>query len=140
MLHEWLRNAGCRMNSNLRYLAASRVDTPIGDLRDAVVLSLSEEQLGKLNGILVDPHERRLCYFVVESGRCRWPTRCQHLVPAGLAQLVPMGLARVEHQRKALYLDVDADRFHEYEECRSDHLPPFSDEDLMTAMFAPQAN
>ena len=90
------------MNSNLRYLAASHVDTPIGDLRDAVVLSLSEEQLGKLNGVLVDPHERRLCYFVVESSH--WPGRRQHLVPAGMA--------RVERQRKALYLDVEADRFH----------------------------
>jgi PRC-barrel domain len=116
------------MNSNLRYLAASRVDTPVGDLRDVIVLSLSEEQLGKLNGVLVDPHQRRLCYFVVESGN--WLGRRQHLVPAGFA--------RVEPLRKTLYLDVEPDRFDKCEECRCDRLPPFSDEDLITAMFAPQ--
>ena len=118
------------MNSNLRYLAASRVDTSAGDLRDAVVLSPSDEQLGKLNGIIVDPHERRLCYFVVESSH--WLGRRQRLVPAGFA--------RVEWDRKALYLDVEPDRVNECEECRSDRLPPFSDEDLITAMFATQSN
>lgn len=115
------------MNSNLRYLAASCVNTPIGDLRDAVVLSPSEEQLGKLRGIVVDPHERRLCYFVVESGR--WLDRRQRLVPAGFA--------RVERQRKALYLDVERDRIDQYEEFSADRLLPFSDDDLITVMFAP---
>ena len=117
-----------RMNSNLRYLSASRVDTPLGRLRDALVLGDSEEELGKLNGIVVDPNARRLCYFVVESGR--WPSRREHLVPAGFA--------RMEPARKTLHLDVDLDRFGQYEECRSDRLPPFSDEDLITAMFATQ--
>jgi hypothetical protein len=116
------------MNSNLRYLAASRVDTPVGDLHDAVVLSPSDEELGTLNGVLVDPQERRLCYFVVESSH--WLGRRQHLVPAGFARVAP--------QRKALYLDVDSDRFHLCEQCRSDRLPPFSDEDLITSLFAPQ--
>jgi hypothetical protein len=116
------------MNSNLRYLSASRVDTPSGFLRDAVVMSQSEEELGKLNGIVVDPTARRLCYFVVESGH--WPTRREHLVPAGFA--------RMEPTRKTLYLDVEPDRFVQYEECRSDRLPAFSDEDLITAMFRTQ--
>jgi hypothetical protein len=116
------------MNSNLRYLAASRVDTPVGGLRDAAVFSHTDEELGKLSGILVDPTERRLYYFVVESGR--WPSRREHLVPAGLA--------RMEPTRKALYLDVEPDRFGEYEECRSDRLPAFSDEDLIAAIFATQ--
>ena len=116
------------MNTNLRYLAASRVDTPLGDLHDVVVLSPSEEQLGTLSGVLVDPHERRLCYFIVESGH--WLGRRQHLVPAGFARMAP--------QRKALYLDVELDGFHACEQCHSDRLPPFSDEDLITAMFAPQ--
>jgi hypothetical protein len=115
------------MNSNLRYLAASRVDTPVGDLRDAVVLSPSDEQLGKLNGIVVDPQERRLCYFVVESGR--WLNRRQRLVPAGFA--------RVEPQRRALYLDIELDGIDQYEEFTADRLPSFSDDDLITAMFAP---
>ena len=116
------------MNSNLRYLSASRVDTPVGHLRDALVLSQSEKELGKLNGILVDPTERRLCYFVVESGH--WPTRREHLVP--------VGFARMEPTRKALYLDVEPDRFVQREECRSDRLPPFSDEDLISALFRTQ--
>src|SRR5436309_14872241 len=116
------------MNSNLRYLSASRVDTPSGFLRDAVVMSQSEEELGKLNGILVDPHERRLCYFVVESGH--WPRRREHLVPAGFA--------RIEPTRKALYLDIEPERIDDYEECRSDRLPTFSDEDLMSALFVTQ--
>jgi hypothetical protein len=114
------------MNSNLRYLSASRVDTPVGGLRDAVVLSPSDEHLGTLNGIVVDPQERRLCYFVVESGR--WRNRRQHLIPAGCA--------RVERDRKALYVDVEPDRIHECEEFRSDRLPSFSDEDLITALFS----
>jgi hypothetical protein len=116
------------MNSNLRYLAAARVDTPMGGLRDAVVLSQTDEELGRLNGILVDPTQRRLCYFVVESGH--WPSRRQHLVPADFARMKP--------NRKALYLDVEADRFGEYEECRSDRLTEFSDDDLLAAMFATQ--
>jgi PRC-barrel domain len=116
------------MNSNLRYLAASRVDTPIGGLRDAVVLSPSDEQLGKLNGIVVDPQERRLCYFVVESGL--W--RKQHLVPAGFA--------RVGRDSKALYVDVERDHINQCEEFRSGRLPSFSDEDLITALFPAQPN
>jgi hypothetical protein len=114
------------MNSNLRYLAASRVNTPVGDLCGAVVLSPSDEQLGKLNGIVVDPQERRLCYFVVESSR--WRDR-QHLIPAGFA--------RVERERKALYVDVEPEGFQDCEEFRSDRLLPFSDEDLITALFRP---
>jgi len=121
------RRVDC-MNTNLRYLAASRVDTPVGDLHDVVVLSPSEEQLGTLSGVLVDPQERRLCYFIVESGH--WLGRRQHLVPAGFARVAP--------QRKALYLDVESDRFHACEQCHADRLPPFSDEDVITAMFAPQ--
>jgi hypothetical protein len=117
------------MNSNLRYLSASRVDTPVGDLRDAVVLNTSDEQLGKLNGIVVDPQERRLCYFVVESGDLRPRTR-----------LIPAGFARMERDRKALYLDVDSSRVNECEEFRSDRLPSFSDEDLITALFSPRVN
>ena len=117
------------MNSNLRYLAASRVDTPVGDLHGAIVLSPSDEQLGKLNGIVVDPQERRLCYFVVESAR--WRDR-QHLIPAGFA--------RVERDRKALYVDVESDRVLECEEFRSDRLPTFSDEDLITALFPARPN
>jgi hypothetical protein len=117
-----------RMNTNLRYLAAARVDTPVGDLHDVIVLSPSEEHLGTLSGVLVDPQERRLCYFIVESGH--WLGRRQHLVPAGCARVAP--------QRKALYLDVERDGFHACEQIRSDRLPPFSDDDLITAMFAPQ--
>ncbi len=116
------------MNSKLRYLDASRVDTPVGGLRDAIVLNHSDEQLGRLAGIVVDPHERRLCYFVVESGR--WPSRRAHLLP--------VGFARMEAKGKALYLDVDPERFGDYEECRSDRLTAFSDDDLIAAMFATQ--
>jgi PRC-barrel domain protein len=102
----------------------------VGDLQGALVLGPSQEQLGKLNGVLVDPHERRLCYFVVESGH--WLGRRQHLVPAGLA--------RIERQRKAVCLDVEPDRIADYEECHSDRLPAFSDEDVITAIFATQNN
>ena len=78
------------MNSNLRYLAASRVDTPVGDLHDVVVLSPSEEQLGTLSGVLVDPHERRLCYFIVESGQAD-SKHAEQVLRRDLADIVQLG-------------------------------------------------
>ena len=52
---------------HLCYLEASRVEGPVGDLAGATLQNQADERLGTLSGVLIDPSERRLRYFVVDT-------------------------------------------------------------------------
>ena len=58
-----------KIDSSLRYINAARVDTPLGNLHDITVHSSSVGTVGKLDGIMVNPVERQVCYFVIASRR-----------------------------------------------------------------------
>ena len=115
--------------STLRYIAAEHVDTPAGRLDGTVLVNPSDEMVGRLDGIIIDPTERRVRYFVVRSRN--WMKN--HL------RLLPATPARLDSEHKTLHVDIDAEDFPRLREVRSDTFPKYSDDDLISAMFPAHA-
>jgi hypothetical protein len=111
----------------LRFLEASRVGSPAGDLASLQLHTEADEPLGTLDGILIDPSERRVRYLVVE--RPGWFRTRRYLVPTEC-------VAKVERDRKLLRLDVDPADLHALDEFNRSKFREFSDEDAVDAMFA----
>ena len=116
-----------KSTSSLCYLDAAHVDSPGGMLSDFHVVSASGEQLGTIAGVVIEPAARRARYLDVQSGGFR---RRHYLVEADY-------LAQVDVERKEL-------RLLSAEVAEVDHgdgarFRPFSDNDLLTALFAPRA-
>jgi hypothetical protein len=84
-------------HEGLCYVEASKVMGPTGDLAELEIRSMTDEQLGSLDGVLIDPTEGRLRYFVIERPGWRKPRRC----------LFPLAVAHVERDAKTLRLDVE---------------------------------
>lgn len=114
-------------NLRLRYLEASRIASPAGDLGKMLVETEADEQLGSLGGVLIDPSERRVRYFVVETPGWFRPRR--YLVSTDC-------VAKVEPERNTLRLDVTSDDLERIEEFDGEPIREFSDEDTVEAMFA----
>ena len=107
--------------AGLRYLDAAHVEHPRGTLRGVEVCTEQDEQLGALDGVLIEPATRRVRYFVVGSTRF---ARDRYVLRADTPAVLDT------HDRK---LRVDAQR-HDLEKLRGS-VAEFSDEDLLTAMF-----
>ena len=84
-----------------------------------------DEQLGLLDGLLVDPASRRVRFFVVERQSAL--RRRRYLLAADTLATLDEQPLRVEAHAE------DLERF----DART--VQPFSDEDVITAMFAPSA-
>jgi len=112
-------------NATLRFLNASRLEGPSGDLAGVPLESVEGEPLGTLAGVLIDPPARRVCYFVVEKPG--WLRRRQFLISSDCP-------ARIEPD--ALRLDIDPGELAALDEFDSRAVPPFSAEDTVDAMFA----
>ena len=116
-------------NSTLRYVAAEHIDTPTGPLDGAVVVSPNDETIGTLDGMVIDPIERHVRYFVVRSRK--WLTSHLHLAPA-----TP---ARLDSGRKALHVDIGPEDLRQLREIRSDTFQRYSPDDLIAGMFRAHA-
>lgn len=113
--------------ADLRYIKADHLSTTTaGELEGASVWGPADTSLGMLAGALVDPSHRNVCYLVIESKN--WLKTHNYLLP--------MGLTRFDRERQALVVDADVA---DLQEVQLDRFPPFSDEDLIAAMFAPHA-
>jgi hypothetical protein len=113
--------------ANLRFIDADRLRALGQDeLNHAVVRGAAHAVLGKLTGALIDPQQRRICFLVVESRN--WFARHQYALP--------LDAARVDRQRHEVVTDVDGDTLDEVE---VDRFAPFSDADVLDAMFSPRA-
>ena len=110
--------------TNLRYIGAERLRTTADSLNGTVLLSPTDTTLGRLAGALIDPLRRRVCYLIVESRS--WLLTHQYLLP--------LNIARFDRERNALCVDVEAAGLREV---HVDSFEPFSDDDLITALFAP---
>jgi hypothetical protein len=110
----------------LRYLDAHRVDTPAGRLDGAVLVSPGKAKLGTLEGVLVDPQQRQVRYYVVES---------KHGFFSSRHYLLPLTATRLDRDHHTLEVDVEADEIQELPDVDPDDLPRFSDDDLLTALF-----
>jgi hypothetical protein len=111
----------------LRYLNAERVDTPFGSLAGLALVSPTDEEIGHIGGVLIDPGEREVCYFVVESRRLLKTYR----------YLLPLNPVRID--AGALRTELESVDLRQLREVQSDSFPLFSDEDLIAAMFSTRA-
>jgi hypothetical protein len=109
--------------SRLKFIEAQRIETPVGRLAGAQVVSTTNAILGTLDGVLVDPGARRIAFYVVESAE-----RSRHL-------LVPQMPARLDRSHQALEVDLEADDLDQLDEVEPAGFPRFSDDDLMNALF-----
>src|SRR5215471_4859776 len=117
-------------NSALRYVAGDRVDTPAGRLSGTPVVSTSKGTLGKVDGIVVDPIGRKVRGYVVESRG--WLSSRRYFVP-------PV-LARLDRDHGTLELGVGSEDVDRLDEVDLEALPPFSDDDLITALFSARSD
>ena len=115
--------------SELSYLDASKVQSPGGPLSELDLLSPEGRPLGTIVGVVIEATARRARYLAVRTKG--WLGRRRYLVQ--LDQV-----AQVEGERKALRLRAD---LHDVAVRHLDAgaLRPFSDEDLIAAMFQSRA-
>jgi hypothetical protein len=113
--------------SPLRYLDAERVDTPFGLLARLMLVSPTDEKLGDVGGVLIDPLQREVRYFVIESRRLLKTHR----------YLLPLNPVRIDAD--ALHTELESEDLRGLSEVRADSFLPFSDEDLIAAMFSTRA-
>src|SRR5262249_10061878 len=116
-----------RMESveRLKYLDAHHIETPAGRLDGAVFVSPTNAQLGKLDGVLIDPGQRRVRYYIVET-RGRFSSR---------HYLLPLTATRLDSDRRTLEVDIEAEEIERLDKVEPDTLPRFSDDDLIAALF-----
>jgi sporulation protein YlmC with PRC-barrel domain len=105
----------------LRYIDAGHVEGRADDLSGFEVVTEAGEKLGALDGLIVDPPERRIRYFVVHPG---W---------FGRRRLVPVSSARLDLDRRAVEVDLETDDDCPTFDART--FPRFSETDLLSAMF-----
>jgi hypothetical protein len=124
------RNGSTRRSggSDLCYLAARNVEIPAGKLADLEVRTRDEEKLGDIDGVLIEPSARRVRYLVVKSGRF---LKGRYLLPVE-------NLPQLDRSCGALRLDEPA-AYVEREAFDAESVRPFTDEDVITVMFAPTA-
>jgi PRC-barrel domain len=111
----------------LRYLDATAVECSAGTLEGLSLFSRDDEALGVINGVLINPRTRQLKYFVVH--RERMLNRRRYLVSAEMP-------AVVLPEDRGLRVDVPSDSV-ERQRFDARAVSRFSDDDLLTALFAP---
>jgi hypothetical protein len=117
-------------NTPLRFVEAKRLETTEGPLTDAVLVSPSNKTLGKLDGVIVNPLQRRVCYYVVKSG---WGFRSHRR----LLQ-VQATAAALEADNGVVRIDAEPEDLTDLSEIAPQAFPEFSDADLIDTMFAPR--
>jgi hypothetical protein len=105
---------------DLRYLDAGHVEHPTGTLEGLAVCTEANERLGELDGVLIEPSTRRVRYFVVDMAR-NARERCVLAADGPVVLDLPGGCLTVGD-------GVDIEPLPQ-------QLRPFSDEDVMTALF-----
>lgn len=113
-------------DSHLRYLDADRIETPLPNLSAADVLDRHGRRLGSVDGVVVDPARRKAVYLVI---------RRDDLVRSR-RRLLPFEDIHVDAASAVLRVDSDATTFEDFE---ARDYPAFSDDDLLTALFAHRA-
>lgn len=116
------------VSTPLRFIEARRLETPAGSLTDAILVSPSNKTLGKLDGVIVNPTQRRVCYYVVKSGSGFRTHR----------RLLEMGPAALEAHGGVVRVDAEPEDLNDLSEIGPQSFPPFSDADLIDTIFAPR--
>jgi hypothetical protein len=111
----------------LRYLDAAQVAHPAGTLAGVEIRRQNDEFLGWIGGVLVEPGQRRVRYFVVNRGA--FFTRRRYLVSADR-------LATLNARDGAIYIDGNEEMLERFDPAS---VPRFSDDDLIETIFASSA-
>ena len=119
-------NTNSNDNARLSYLDAEAVRGPFPSCKNVSVWNEEDGDLGQLDGIVVDAEARQVEYLVV-SARGAFSRR---------RYLLPFSPSRIDASRHALCVDA-----HKTDLARCEKFEPrafhrFSDDDLMTALFA----
>jgi hypothetical protein len=114
--------------ADLRYLEANSVRCSLGNLADYRVCTADSESLGNIEGVLISPSMRRCEYFVIES-RSLFE---QHWF------LLPVETGAIVEEPKTLKIAARKDEL-DLETFTPSSVPQFSDEDLITTIFAQDA-
>lgn len=112
--------------ARLRYLNATQIEGPLASFARLDVRSREDQTIGRLDGILIDPMERCVRYFVVDDDGSRRHHR----------YLIPLAPTRLDAGRRALCVDVTTSDVERCEDFEDASFPRFSDDDLLTALFA----
>jgi hypothetical protein len=114
-------------DSNLRYLSASKVASPAGVLSGLDLRTAEDSKLGTVDGVLIDPTARCVRYYAVAASR--WFGRRRYLVPADQ-------LPQLEQDRGTLRVQLSPQELEQCQQLDPGRVREFSDDDLVTAMFA----
>jgi hypothetical protein len=114
------------LGTHLRYLDASKINSPAGSLSDIDVESEDGKEMGDLDGVLIDPAARRIRYYVVAL-RKRLGRR-RYLLPADEP-------AQLEPDRKTLRFRINS-AIESFPEFRKSDVRDFTEFDMVNAMFA----
>jgi hypothetical protein len=115
--------------ADLRYLEANSVRCSAGSLSDFRVCTEDSQPLGNVAGVLISPTTRRFQYFVVESSGLLKHRRFLVPVDAGASLQEEFNTLRIAARKDELDLETFT----------PSSVPAFSDEDLITTMFAQDA-
>ena len=111
--------------ARLCYLNAAQVEGPLANFDGVEVRNRDDRKIGRLDGIIIDPSERRVRYLVVDdSGFLR-----HH------RYLLPLSPTRIDAARPALRVDVERADLRHCEEFDHNAFRSFSDDALLSALF-----
>ena len=108
---------------DLRYLDAGHVEHPTGTLEGLAVCTDQNEQIGCVDGVLIEPATRRVRYFVVDQVRRAHDPRKRCVLDAASPVVLDLSERTL---RVGGVIDMEP---------LLDQVQPFSDEDVLTALF-----
>jgi hypothetical protein len=103
----------------------------VGALSQMDVETVDGEQIGDVDGVLIDPAARCIRFYVIAARR-RWLGRRRYLLPADQPALL-------EREGRVLRFEIDETALKSCQEFRNQEVPEFSDMDLVSAIFAKTA-
>jgi ferritin-like metal-binding protein YciE len=109
-----------RQWSRLRYLDVDDLDDSVFNYRELTIRNRSHEDLGALDGFIVESAAGRPLYYVVDSGG--WFI--------GRRYLIPVGQVSFEATRKALVVNLDRDTIKRYPEFSTNAFLAMSDDEV----------
>lgn len=111
----------------LRYLDAAHVVYPNGTLAGVQICTGNDERLGAIGGVLLEPLQRRVRYFVVERPAILKKRR--YLVSADCPAIL-------DCDNRTIQIDSDDELIERFDVESVRH---FSDEDVVDTIFSPRS-
>lgn len=111
--------------SRLHYVDAHHVQGDGACLDRVDVRGETGQQIGTLDGVIVDVEAGRVRYFVVHSGNGRVPRW----------EILPFVSARLDRSRRALRVECDRALATPFSKLDRDAFPKFADDDRKSTLF-----